>query len=159
MSANLPHEAQIVKSWLENHDLKPDVRLLTASTATAADAAAALGCGLGQIAKSLVFYDVVTKGPVLIIASGNNRVDKTKVGEYLHAKIKTAAPDYVLEKTGFAVGGVPPVGHKAPLRTMIDRDLMHYDVIYAAAGHPHTLFGVSPQTLIKLTSAEIIPIC
>jgi prolyl-tRNA editing enzyme YbaK/EbsC (Cys-tRNA(Pro) deacylase) len=136
-------------SWLR-------IKVLPISTRTAADAAAALGVDLGRIAKSLIFYSVMTNNPVLIIASGANWVDKEKVGKYLGFKIKTAGPDYVLEITGYPVGGVPPLNHKKPIRTLIDKDLMQYDKIWAAAGTPDSLFPISPQKLVEFTKAEVI---
>jgi prolyl-tRNA editing enzyme YbaK/EbsC (Cys-tRNA(Pro) deacylase) len=158
MSQNIPPESLLVQSWLISHGFQPEIRYQDEPTHTSQAAADALGCNLGQIAKSLIFYEVATSNPVLIIASGANRVDKLKVGEYLGQKIKTASPDFVLEVTGFAVGGVPPVAHKTPLKTLIDEDLMQYDIIYAAAGHPHTLFAIPPQTLIQITGATIVAV-
>jgi prolyl-tRNA editing enzyme YbaK/EbsC (Cys-tRNA(Pro) deacylase) len=139
--------------------LFPRAKKLSVLTRTAQEAAEALHVDLGRIAKSLVFYDVATNQPVLIIASGTNRVDKAKVGDYLGFKIKTAGPDYCLQITGYAVGGVPPYGHKKPIRTLLDKDLLQYDTIYAAAGTPDSLFPVSPQKLIKLAKAEVVSIC
>jgi prolyl-tRNA editing enzyme YbaK/EbsC (Cys-tRNA(Pro) deacylase) len=139
-------------SWLS-------IKVLPVSTRTAADAAAALEVDLGRIAKSLIFYSVLTNNPVLIIASGSNRVNKEKVGEYLGFKIKTAGPDYVLEISGYPVGGVPPFNHKKPIRTLIDKDLMQYDEIWAAAGTPDSLFPISPQKLVQVSNAEIVNVC
>lgn len=135
-----------------------NVQSLPVSTHTAAQAAAALGCELGKIAKSLVFYNVGNNDPILIIASGANRVDKEKVGKYLGFKIKTAGPEYVLEKTGFAVGGVPPTGHKSPIRTLMDKDLMKYDQIWASAGTVDSLYSVNPTELAKVAKAELIDV-
>lgn len=132
------------------------IQKLPVSTHTAVDAAAALGVSLGQIAKSLIFYDVATNKPILIVASGNNRVDKGKVGEYLGFKIKTASPDYCLQVTGYSVGGVPPFGHKQTIRTLIDEDLLKYSTIWAAAGTPDSLFPISPKKLIELSKAETL---
>lgn len=145
-----------VRTWLESHGFSPEIRTLNQSTGTSQAASDAVGVPLGQIAKSLVFYDVFTQKPILILVSGSNRVDKVKVGEYLGQKIKTAGPEFVLAKTGFPVGGVPPVGHITPLKTLIDKDLMQFDVIYAAAGTAHTLFPISPQKLLQLTLGEVI---
>jgi prolyl-tRNA editing enzyme YbaK/EbsC (Cys-tRNA(Pro) deacylase) len=138
--------------------LNTKVIQLDQSAHTAADAAAALNCDIAQIAKSLVFYDVVTKEPILIIASGANRVDKTKVGEYLHKKIKTASPEFVLEHTGYPVGSVPPFCHIKKLPTLIDESLMQFDVIYAAAGSETSIFSIPPQQLVSLTLGQVISI-
>ena len=159
MPKNLPPKALKIKSWLESHGFNPEIRLLDQSTSTSQEAADALGVPLGQIAKSLIFYDVLTKEAILILVSGVNRVDKAKVGEYLGQKIKTAGPEFVLDKTGFPVGGVPPVGFSNPLKTLIDKDLMKFDVIYSAAGHSHTLFPISPDMLKCLTKGEDILVC
>jgi len=145
-----------VQVWLENHGFLPEIKTLDQSTGTSQEAAKVLGVPLGQIAKSLIFYTVAAGEPILILVSGSNRVDKAKVGAYLGQKIKTAGPEFVLAKTGFPVGGVPPVGHKTPLKTLIDKDLMQYDVIYSAAGTSHTLFPISPQKLLQLSLGEVI---
>jgi prolyl-tRNA editing enzyme YbaK/EbsC (Cys-tRNA(Pro) deacylase) len=159
MPKQLPLETIRVKSWLESRGFTPDIRFLDQTTDTSQAAADAINVPLGQISKSLVFYNTATKEPILILVSGANRVNKDIVGEYLKSKIKTASPEFVLAQTGFKVGGVPPVGFNHPLKTLIDRDLMQYDVIYSAAGSDHTLFPISPQTLKQLTSAEIISVC
>ena len=133
-------------------------RILSVSTHTAADAATALGVNLGQIAKSLVFYVVATNEPVLIIASGANRVDKDLLGEYLGFKIKTASPDFCLQTTGYPVGGVPPFSHRQSIRTLFDKDLLQFDTIWAAAGTENSLFPITPDKLVSLTNAEIVSI-
>jgi prolyl-tRNA editing enzyme YbaK/EbsC (Cys-tRNA(Pro) deacylase) len=129
---------------------------LDQSAHTAADAAIALGCDVGQIAKSLIFYDVATGAPILIIASGANRVDKAKVGEFLHSKIKTASPEFVLEHTGYSVGSVPPFCHQKKLLTLIDESLLKYEKIWAAAGSESSVFSISPQALVAQTSGRVI---
>lgn len=136
----------------------PGVQTLPVSTHTAADAAAALNVDISRIAKSLVFYAVTTNDPILIIASGANRVDKEIVNEYLGFKIKTASPDYCLQMTGYPVGGVPPFSHKQQIRTLLDQDLMQYDTIWASAGTPNSLFPISPKDLVSLSHAEVISI-
>ena len=136
----------------------PNIQYLPVSTHTASDAATALGVNIAQIAKSLVFYNVLNNEPILIITSGSNRVDKETVGKYLGFKIKTAGPEYVLEKTGFPAGGVPPFSHTSPIRTLIDQDLLQYDTIYAAAGTPNSLFPISPQKLVHLANAQVVNI-
>ncbi|HBC72329.1 MAG: hypothetical protein UX91_C0001G0038 [Candidatus Amesbacteria bacterium GW2011_GWB1_47_19] len=154
----LPPESVSVKDWLEKRGFTPQIKLLDTMAHTAAEAASALDCELGQIAKSLVFYQVQSNQPVLIIVSGANRVDKQLVGDYLGTKIKTAGLEYVLETTGFPVGGVPPVAHKSHLRTLLDRDLLAFRQVWAAAGHSLTLFPIPPDQLIRLTRAEAIAV-
>ena len=106
------------------------------STRTAGDAAAAIGCEVAQIAKSLIFRGKPSERPILVIASGTSRVDVKKLGTVVGEKIGRADADFVREKTGFAIGGVPPVGHDNPLKIFIDEDLLQYDEIWAAAGTP-----------------------
>ncbi len=132
---------------------------LNQSAHTAADAAAALDCDVAQIAKSLIFYDVATNEPILIIASGARRVDKVKVGEYLRRKIKTASPEFVLARTGFPAGSVPPFGHLRKLPTLIDEILKNFPIVWAAAGSPTSVFSITPQNLITRTRGQVIPIC
>jgi len=120
------------------------------STRTSADAAAAIGCTVAQIAKSLVFR-AGSGGPVLVVASGTNRVDERKVGALLGETIGRADADFVREKTGYAIGGVAPVGHAVPPAVLLDADLCQYDVIWAAAGTPNAVFRLTPADLERLT--------
>ena len=131
---------------------------LPASTRTAADAAAAIGCQVAQIAKSLVFRCVGSDEPVLVIASGTNRVDERLVSSHLGTDIAKADADFVRAATGFAIGGVPPLGHLSPLRTLIDEDLLRLDLVWAAAGTPNAVFSVTPQQLIQLTGGDVVGI-
>jgi prolyl-tRNA editing enzyme YbaK/EbsC (Cys-tRNA(Pro) deacylase) len=124
---------------------------MPASTRTAQEAAQAIGCQVGQIAKSLLFKTKRTGKPVLVITSGSNRVNEKKLGELLQEPIEKASADFVREQTGFAIGGVPPVGHANALLTFLDQDLMHYDVIWAAAGTPNAVFKLTPAELEKVT--------
>ena len=121
------------------------------STKTSADAAAAVGCTVGQIAKSIVFKTVNQQKPVLVIASGINRVDEKKVGAVLGEKVKSADADFVLAHTGVSPGGVPPVGHKVPPIVILDQDLQHYAEIWAAAGTPNAVFKLTWSDLVALT--------
>lgn len=126
------------------------------STRTAAEAAAAIGTTVAQIAKSLVF--VAGDQPILVIASGVNRVDTAKVSARLGAKVTRADADAVRSATGFPIGGVPPVAHASPLRTLIDADLMGYDSIWAAAGTPNAVFQTTPADLLRMTGGEVADI-
>jgi prolyl-tRNA editing enzyme YbaK/EbsC (Cys-tRNA(Pro) deacylase) len=121
------------------------------STRTSAEAAAAIGCEVAQIAKSLIFRAATSGRAVLAIASGANRVDEKKLGRLIGEKIARADADFVREKTGFAIGGVPPVGHAEPLTTLIDEGLFAFDVIWAAAGTPNAVFRLTPADLLRLT--------
>lgn len=122
-----------------------------ASTRTAADAAAAIGCSVAEIAKSLVFRAEPSGRAVLAIASGVNRVDERKLAALAGECIVRADADFVREKTGFAIGGVPPLGHAAPLSTFIDEALDAFETIWAAAGTPNAVFRVTPADLLRLT--------
>ena len=123
------------------------------STRTSADAAAAIGTTVAQIAKSLVF--MADGQPVLVIACGANRVDTKKLGALLDARITRADADTVRQATGFPIGGVPPVAHATPLRTLIDEDLLAYPSIWAAAGTPNAVFETTPADLVKMTSGQV----
>ena len=125
------------------------------STRTAADAAAAVGCTVGQIAKSLVFMASESRRPVLVITSGSVRVDEAKVSALLGESIERATADFVRETTGFAIGGVPPVGHQMPPVVFVDDTLLEYDVLWAAAGTPNTVFQVRPDELVRLSGGVV----
>ena len=133
--------------------LGPEYEVLEfdASTRTAADAAAAIGCTVAQIAKSLVFRAEASGRAVLVVASGVNRVDEAKVAAILGEKIGRADADFVRAKTGFAIGGVPPVGHSEPSPTLIDEALFAFAEIWAAAGTPNAVFRLRPADLLQLT--------
>jgi len=128
------------------------------STRTAAEAAAAIGCTVAQIAKSLVFRGTESGDPVLVIASGTNRVDPQRLAALLGEPVEKPDADYVRERTGFVIGGVPPLGHSEPLRTFIDRDLLAFDNIWAAAGTPRAVFRLSPDDLVSMTGGEVAEI-
>ncbi len=125
-------------------------------TRTAADAARLVGCQVGQIAKSLVFRTATTGRPVLVIASGANTVNEYRIGVYLKEAVARASAAFVREVTGFAIGGVPPLGHAQPLPTFIDQDLMQYPEIWAAAGTPHALFRLLPADLVRMTGGQVV---
>jgi len=131
------------------------VKEFPASTRTAADAAATIGCTVEQIAKSLIFRGKDSDRPVLVIASGANRVDEKKVKAVLGEAIGKADAEFVREKTGFSIGGVPPVGHAVPPEVLIDRDLMALGEIWAAAGTPFAVFRLDPETLRRITSGTV----
>jgi prolyl-tRNA editing enzyme YbaK/EbsC (Cys-tRNA(Pro) deacylase) len=131
---------------------------LPQSTRSAREAAAAIGCRVEQIAKSLVFRRLEGDAPVLVIASGPNRVDEALVSAHLDSAIAKADADYVRRTTGFAIGGVPPLGHPSVVRTLIDRDLLALDVIWVAAGSPHAVVSLSPQQLVSATGGEVVRI-
>ncbi len=121
------------------------------STRTSADAAAAIGCSVAQIAKSVIFRAVESGRPVLVVASGVNRVDEKKVAAQLGEKVKPADADFVREKTGYVIGGVPPVAHATPAVVFLDTDLKSLGQIWAAAGTPNSVFALTWDDLVALT--------
>ena len=130
--------------------LDVDVLELDASTRTAEEAAAAAGCELGQIVKSLVFAD--GDAPVLVLCAGDRRVDTALVGD----DVRRASPDEVREATGFAIGGVPPLGHDRPVRTVVDESLRRFATVWCAAGTPRSVFEVETALLIgAIPAAEV----
>jgi prolyl-tRNA editing enzyme YbaK/EbsC (Cys-tRNA(Pro) deacylase) len=122
-----------------------------ASTRTAAEAAAAIGCSVAEIAKSLVFRAEASGRAVLAVVSGVDRVDERKLGALVGERIGRADPDFVRETTGFAIGGVPPLGHASALTTFIDAGLDGFETVWAAAGTPNAVFRVTPADLLRLT--------
>jgi len=142
--------AQKLQDRLRGLGLEIEPRELSDSTRTAAEAAAALEVEVGQIVKSLVFVD--TTGPVLCLCAGDRRVDTAKLG----ADARQARGDEVREATGFAIGGVPPIGHDRQLRTVVDASLRRFETVWCAAGTPNAVFAVEPEALIAaIPGAEV----
>jgi prolyl-tRNA editing enzyme YbaK/EbsC (Cys-tRNA(Pro) deacylase) len=126
-----------------------------ASTKTSADAAAAIGCMVAQTAKSVIFRATETGRAVLVVASGTNRVDEKKVAALISEKVKPADAEFVRAMTGFAIGGVPPVGHTTPPVALLDMDLKQYPVIWAAGGTPNAVFQLTWDDLVLLTAGAV----
>lgn len=158
MTTTLSPSALKVQQALAGFGLDLQVTELTESTRTAQDAAQAVGCAVGQIVKSLVFRGKTSGEAVFVVASGANRVDEKALAGLVGEKIEKADADFAREKTGFAIGGVPPVGHPAPLHTFIDEDLLQYDEVWAAAGTPNALFSLTPQQLCQITAGQVVTI-
>jgi prolyl-tRNA editing enzyme YbaK/EbsC (Cys-tRNA(Pro) deacylase) len=152
----LSEAARRVQRALEDAGVVARVVELPWSTRTAIDAATAIGCHVEQIAKSLIFRRMDTGQPVLVIASGVNRVDEGLVASHLNAEIAKADADYVRVTTGFSIGGVPPLGHVHPVQTLIDEDLLRLDIIWAAAGTPHAVFSLQPAQLVRATGGQLV---
>jgi prolyl-tRNA editing enzyme YbaK/EbsC (Cys-tRNA(Pro) deacylase) len=131
---------------------------LPASTRTAQEAADAVGCLVGQIVKSLVFRGARTDSPILVLASGANRVNEARLGELAGEPIAKADAAFVRAHTGFAIGGVAPLGHPAPLKTYIDADLLQYAEIWAAAGTPNAVFALTPADLQMMTRGKVVTV-
>ncbi|HEX9617804.1 MAG TPA: YbaK/EbsC family protein [Anaerolineales bacterium] len=158
MEDPLPPSARKVQAALDALGLSLQVVALPASTRTAAEAALAVGCQVGQIAKSIVFRAEPTDRPVLVIASGSNRVNEKKIAALLAEPLEKADADFVRQRTGFVIGGVPPLGHSEPLETFIDEDLLQYEEIWAAAGTPHAVFRLIPADLVMMTGGRVVDI-
>ena len=128
--------------------------MLNDAARTAQEAADGLGVQLGQIAKSVIFKRKEDGAPVLVVTSGDRRVDEKKVSA-LVGKVGRADADFVKAQTGFTIGGVSPVAHLNPSVTLLDQDLWRFDVVWAAAGHPHGVFQLQPEDLKRLTGAPV----
>jgi prolyl-tRNA editing enzyme YbaK/EbsC (Cys-tRNA(Pro) deacylase) len=128
------------------------------ATRTAQQAADAIGCQVAQIAKSIVFRTKAARQPVLVITSGSNRVDEAKVAKHIGEAIEKADAAYVRETTGFVIGGVPPIAHLTPVRTLVDEDLLQYAVIWAAAGTPNAVFELDPPGLLRVTGSIAVDV-
>jgi prolyl-tRNA editing enzyme YbaK/EbsC (Cys-tRNA(Pro) deacylase) len=153
----LPPAAQRVQEMLREAGSPCEVVMLAATARSAAEAAASVGCTVGQIAKSLVFRAASGRA-VLVVASGANRVDEAKIAVALGETIGKATADFVRDRTGYAIGGVAPVGHDGAVRIFIDADLRRFDEIWAAAGHPHAVFRLTFAELERLTGGTVIAV-
>lgn len=153
----LPPGVQRVAQVLQALGHPHGPHMLNDAARTAQQAADALGVQLGQIAKSIIFRRKQDDAAVLVITSGDRRVDEKKVAA-LVGKIGRADAEFVKERTGFSIGGVSPVGHASAPVTLIDRDLLRFDVVWAAAGHPHGVFPLHPADLERLTGAPVVDV-
>jgi prolyl-tRNA editing enzyme YbaK/EbsC (Cys-tRNA(Pro) deacylase) len=148
--------SQRVQDILDSLGYHCYVQESTVTTRTAADAAALVGCDVGQIVKSLIFRGETTSKPILVLTSGANRVNERQISSFAAEPIQRADPEFVRTVTGFAIGGVPPIGHLQPMETYIDEDLQHHSEIWAAAGTPNSLFKLTPLELVKMTAGRIV---
>ena len=158
MGKQLSGSAQKVQEALKNLGFTLHVVELPNSTRTAVDAAEAVGCQVGQIVKSLVFKAKRSERPILVVASGSNRVNEKAIEALIGEPLGKADADFVRQRTGFVIGGVPPVGHVEPLQTFIDQDLLGYAEIWAAAGNPNAVFRLTPEDLTRMTSGMVVKI-
>lgn len=145
---NLLHELGFVYIVIEHAE----------STRTAQEAADRAGCELGQIVKSLIFKGKDSGKPILVLTSGPNRVNEKRISEYAGEPIGKADADFVRSVTGFAIGGVPPLGHVEPMETYLDEDFLQYQTIWAAAGTPNAIFELKTEDLQKMTNGKIVAI-
>ena len=130
-----------------------EIRQFPESTRTAVEAAAAIGTSVGQIVKSLVFLRGAE--PVLALVSGTNRLAMPRLAALVGGEVGKADAAAVRQATGYAIGGVPPIGFPAPIRTYLDRDLLQYDEVWAAAGTPHHVFPIAPADLVRIAAATV----
>lgn len=147
-----------IKEILKNFGLNCEIIEFSQTTRTSLDAAKAIGCRVEQIGKSIIFRGINSNKAYLVIASGGNRINEERFSKIVGEAIEKGNPDFVREKTGFIIGGVPPFGHKEPLETFIDEDLFLYDEIWCAGGTPNTVFKLTPQDLLKITQAKVISV-
>jgi len=149
-----------VEAALLEAGVEVDVRTFPQGTRTAEDAAAAIGVEVGQIVKSLVFAlsDPPPRHGVLALVSGSNRADERRLAQAFGSPVDRASADDVRAWTGFAIGGVPPVGHASPLQTVVDEDLLRYAVVWAAAGTPTDVFAITPDDLVRVTDGRVLPL-
>lgn len=155
MSLRLPPSARKVQAALAARGFTLQVVELPQSTRTSAEAAAAVGCTVGQIAKSIVFRAARSQRPVLVLTCGVNRVSESAVAVLVGEPLAKADADFVRARTGFVIGGVPPVGHAESLITFIDEDLLQFAEIWAAAGTPNAVFRLTPEELVRLTEGKV----
>ena len=155
---SLSPSAQRVQDALRGMGFGYEVIEFAQTTRTAAEAAAAVGCTVGQIAKSLIFKGRRSGRPLLVIASGANRVNEKAMQAVVGEPIEKPDADFVRQQTGFVIGGVPPLGHAAPLTIYIDEDLLQYDIIWAAAGTPNAVFRLAPADLLPMTGGQAIKV-
>ena len=155
MTDGLKPAARRIQDLLNERGFSNTVIELPDSTRSAAEAANAVGCKVEAIVKSLVFRARTTNRPVLVVASGANRVDEAKLALVVGQPIGKADAQFVRERTGFAIGGVAPIGHAEPPITIIDADLMKLERLYAAAGTPNALFALTPDELKRMTEGQI----
>ncbi len=158
MPQNLSSSARKVQEALDKHGVACRVVEMPQSTRTADDAARAVGCQVGQIVKSLVFRGKRSHQAILVATSGANRVNEKKIATLISEPLSKADADFVRAKTGFAIGGVPPVGHAQSIRIFIDEDLLQYNEIWGAAGTPRAVFKLTPQELQKITGGQVVAV-
>lgn len=155
MNDKLKNSSQRVQDFLHEHHLGIKVVEFKELTRTAEEAASTIGCEVGQIAKTLIFKGKTTGKPICIIASGKNRVNEKKIVQHVGEEVEKPDAEYVMKYTGFAIGGVPPLGYELDIKPLIDEDLMAYQEIWAAAGTPYSVFQLSPKDLLKITQGQV----
>jgi prolyl-tRNA editing enzyme YbaK/EbsC (Cys-tRNA(Pro) deacylase) len=158
MDDSLSPSAQRVQNALTAAGFTNRVVEHAQTTRSAKEAATAIGCSVAQIAKSLIFKTRQTSQAILVIASGPNRVNEVRLQDLAGEAIEKADADFAQETTGFAIGGIPPLGHRSPIKTYIDEDLLKFAEIWAAAGNPNAVFRLTPHELMAMTGGEVVSI-
>ncbi|MFT3893776.1 MAG: YbaK/EbsC family protein [Anaerolineales bacterium] len=156
MDKSLSPSAQKIQDVLNSLGYNYTVIEHVESTRTAQEAADRAGCELGQIVKSLIFKGKVSGKPILVLTSGSNRVDEKRISSYAGESIGRADADFVRSVTGFAIGGVPPLGHIQKMETYLDEDFLQYPTIWAAAGTPNAIFELKTEDLQKMTDGKVV---
>ena len=147
-----------VEAFLRKHDAQYEIATFPDTTRTAIDAANAIGCSVEQIAKSLIFREDLNDEPILIVMSGGNRVSLEKFESAANIKLLTADAKFTKHHTGFPIGGVPPLAHEKPVKTFLDNDLLKFDLVWAAAGTPESVFSIHPNELGSLAEGRWLEI-
>ncbi len=158
MSTTLSQSAQRVQDTLRALGFRNLVVELPDTTRSAVEAAQAIGCRVEEIAKSLIFKGKNSGKPILVIASGGNRVNEKRLGQLASEPVGRADADFVRQRTGFVIGGVPPVGHLEPVESFVDEDLLQYPKIWAAAGNPFAVFELTPVELVAMTGGRVVSV-
>ncbi|MCC2646664.1 MAG: YbaK/aminoacyl-tRNA synthetase associated region [Rickettsiaceae bacterium] len=159
MSQKLARSAQTVQYALEQKNVQCKVLELPNSCRTAQEAASSIGCAVSQIVKSLIFKTRMTVKPVLVLVSGPNRVNEKIIESYISEEIIKADAVFTKELTGFAIGGIPPIGHKHAIKLVfIDQDLLRFDDLWAAAGTPNAVFNIQVKDLLLMTNGRIVSV-
>lgn len=156
--ANFSKKTQLFQDRIKTLGFSFDIRQLSFLARTVAEAAQTVGCQEGQIAKSLIFKTKNSQRPILVVASGANRVGEEKLSQIVGEEVVKADADFVEKVTGFSIGGIPPFGHQQKIITFIDQDLFLYPQVWAAAGHPQAVFSLTPQELAKASGGQIVTI-
>ena len=154
----LSRSAARVADELDRLGVTSAVRHMPDSTRTAPEAAAAVGCDVAQIVKSLIFRAVASDEAILVLVSGADRVDEARLAGVVGDEVTRASAEFVRARTGFAIGGVPPLGHDAPVATFIDEHLLDHEIVWAAAGTPNAVFPIDPAELARITSARTVAV-
>lgn len=155
MSDALSASARRVEAALRQRGIAAAVREIPAGTRTAAEAADAIGCRLEQIAKSIVFRTRDSDCAILVILRGTDRVDESRVAALVGEPVSRAKPDFVRERTGYVIGGVPPTGHTQPLASIVDDGLLEIQEIWAAAGTPNAVVRLTPEELLRAADGRV----